>query len=122
MRCSESRSMADLQTHPKLGASWEGLALEHVLRVLRVEPGEAFHWGTHGGAELDLLLVRGGQRLGFEFKFADAPRTTKSMRVAMDDLKLERLFVVYPGEKDYALDERIHVMALRNVEALIEWA
>ncbi len=115
-------SMADLQAHPKLGASWEGLALEHVLRVLRVEPGQAFHWGTHGGAELDLLLVRGGQRLGFEFKFADAPRTTRSMRVAMDDLKLERLFVVYPGEKDYALDERIHVMALRNVEALIEWA
>jgi hypothetical protein len=111
-------TMRDLQAHPKLGASWEGLALEHVLRVLRVEPGEAFHWGTHGGAELDLLLVRGRQRWGFEFKYADAPRTTKSMRVALDDLKLERLFVIYPGETDYILDERIHVRGLRNVEGL----
>lgn len=111
-------SMSELQAHPKLGASWEGLALEHVLRVLRAEPGEAFHWGTHGGAELDLLLVRGGQRWGFELKYADAPRTTKSMRAALDDLKLERLVVIYPGEKDYSLDERIHVLALRNVEGL----
>jgi hypothetical protein len=112
------RSLSELQAHPKLGASWKGLALEHVLRVLRVEPGEAFHWGTHGGAELDLLLVGGGRRWGVELKYADAPRTTKSMRVALDDLKLERLFVIYPGEMDYALDDRIHVLALRNVEGL----
>jgi predicted AAA+ superfamily ATPase len=112
------RSQPELQSHPKLGASWEGLALEHVLRVLRFEPGEAFHWGTHGGAELDLLLARGGRRWGFELKYADAPRTTKSMRVALHDLKLERLFVVYPGEKDYTLDDRIRVLALRNVEGL----
>jgi predicted AAA+ superfamily ATPase len=111
-------SLSDLRAHPKIGASWEGLALEHVLRVLRAEPGEAFHWGTHGGAELDLLLVRGGRRWGFEFKYADAPRTTRSMRVALDDLQLERLFVVYPGEKDYALDDRIHVLGLRGVERL----
>ncbi len=114
------RSLAELQSHPKLGASWEGLALEHVLRVLRVEPGEAFQWGTHAGAELDLMLVRGGQRWGFELKYADAPRTTKSMRAALADLKLERLFVIYPGEKDYVLDDRIHVLALRNVEDLPE--
>ena len=114
------RSLPELQSHPKLGASWEGLALEHVLRVFRVEPGEAFHWGTHGGAELDLMLVRGGQRWGFELKYADAPRTTKSMRAALADLKLERLFVIYPGEKDYVLDDRIHVLALPNVEDLPE--
>ena len=111
-------TLSELQGHPKLGASWEGLALEHLLRVMRVEPGEAFHWSTHGGAELDLLLVRGGQRWGFEFKYADAPRTSKSMRVALDDLKLERLYVIYPGEKDYALDDRIEVLALRNVARL----
>lgn len=108
-------SLSDLRAHPKLGASWEGMALEHVLRVLRAEPGEAFSWATHGGAELDLLLVRGERRWGFEVKYADAPRTTKSMRVALDDLRLERLFVVYPGEQDYALDDRIQVLALRNI-------
>jgi predicted AAA+ superfamily ATPase len=114
------RSMLELQSHPKLGASWEGLALEHVLRVLRVEPGEAFHWATHGGAELDLMLVRGGRRWGFEFKYADAPRTTKSIRAALDDLALERMFVIYPGEMNYSLDDRIHVLALGNVGGLGE--
>jgi uncharacterized protein len=114
------RSMRDLQGHPKLGASWEGLAIEHVLRVVREQPGEAYHWGTHGGAELDLLLVRGDRRWGFECKYADAPRTTRSMRAAVEDLGLERLFVLYPGEKDYALDERIQVMAFGNVSRLPE--
>ena len=112
------RSLPELQTHPKLGASWEGLALEHILRVLRAEPGEAFYWSTHGGAELDLMLVRGGRRWGFELKYVDAPRSTKSMRVALDDLKLERLFVIYPGDKDYALDDNIEVLALSGVEKL----
>jgi hypothetical protein len=111
---------SQLQAHPKLGASWEGLALEHVLRVLRVEPGEAFHWGTHAGAELDLLLIRKGRRWGFEFKYADAPRTTRSMRSALDDLKLERLFVLYPGDRSYALDDRIHVLGLPSVGTLPE--
>jgi hypothetical protein len=64
------------------------------------------------------MLARGGQRWGFELRYADAPRTTKSMRVALDDLRLERLFVVYPGEKDYTLDERIQVLGLRNVAGL----
>jgi hypothetical protein len=112
------RSLPELQAHPKLGASWEGMALEHLLRVLRVEPGEAFYWSTHGGAELDLMLLRGGLRWGFEFKYGDAPRSTKSMRVALDDLKLERLLVIYPGDKDYALDDRIEVLSLPAVEEL----
>ncbi len=114
-----SESLPELQTHPKLGASLEGLALEHVLRILRAEPGEAFYWSTHGGTEVDLMLVRGGQRWGFEFKYGDAPRTTKSMRVAIDDLKLQRFFVIYPGEKDYALDDAIEVLPLNAVEKLV---
>lgn len=112
------RSWPDLESHPKLGASWEGLALEHLLRVLRAEPGEAFYWSTHGGAELDLMLVRGGRRWGFEFKYADAPRSTKSMRVALDDLRLEHLFVIYPGDRGYALDDQIGVLPLTAVETL----
>ena len=112
------RSLPELQAHPKLGASWEGLAMEHVLRVLRAQPGESFYWSTHGGAELDLMLVRGGKRWGFELKYGDAPRTTKSMRVALDDLKLHRIFVIYPGEKDYTLDDQIEVLALPGVVKL----
>jgi hypothetical protein len=111
-------SMLELQSHPKLGASWEGLALEHLLRVLRIEPGEAFHWATHAGAELDLLVVRGGRRWGFEIEYADAPRSTRSMRAALADLALERLFVIYPGDTDYALDDRIQVVGLPNIAGL----
>ena len=92
--------------------------MEHVLRVLRVEPGEAFFWNTHGGAELGLMVVRGGRRWGFEFKYGDAPRTTKSMRVALNDLGLQHLFVVYPGEKDYVLDDQIELLALAGIEKL----
>jgi predicted AAA+ superfamily ATPase len=112
------RSLPDLQAHPKLGASWEGLAMEHVLRVLRAEPEEAFYWSTHAGAEVDLMLIRGRQRWGFEFKYCDAPVSTKSMRVVLDDLKLQRLFVIYPGEKDYLLDDRIAVLPLSFVDKL----
>lgn len=114
------RSMRDLLGHPKLGASWEGFALEHLLRELRAEPGEAFHWGTHSGAEVDILIVRGGRRWGFEIKFGDAPRTTRSMHSAVETLGLERLVVLYPGTVDYALDERIEVIGLRNIGRLRE--
>jgi len=112
------RSLPELEAHPKLGSSWEGLALEHVLRLLRTEPGEAFHWSTHAGAELDLMLVRGERRWGFEFKYADAPRTARSMRAALDDLKLRRLFIVYPGDRDYLLDDSIEVLSLPGVVRL----
>jgi predicted AAA+ superfamily ATPase len=112
------RTVAELEAHPKLGASWEGMALEQVLRTLNVTSDEAFSWATHAGAELDLLVLRGGKRLGFEFKFADAPRTTKSMRVALHDLHLARLVVVYPGDKAYALDETIEVVPLAQIENL----
>ncbi len=112
------RSLAELHAHPKLGASWEGFAVEQVLRALGAAPSEVYHWGTHAGAELDLLRVRGGQRWGFEVKYADAPRTTKSMRSAMESLRLERLFVIYPGALEYELDERISVLALADARRL----
>lgn len=100
-----------LLAHPKLGASWEGFALEQVLA--RVENGEAYFWGTQRGAELDLLLIRGGRRYGFEFKASEAPKLTPSMRIAVEDLKLEHLWVLHPASgRSYFLQERIEVMPL----------
>ncbi len=97
-----------LQSHPKLGASWEGFVLEEAIRIA----GErnAFFWATQGGAELDLLLLVRTKRYGVEVKYSDAPGMTRSMHVAMADLDLERLFVVYPGATRYTLARRVEVM------------
>ena len=90
-----------LWQHPKSGASWEGFALEQVLHV--AQPDEAYFWATHAGAELDLLLFKHGRRVGVEFKRVDAPRMTASMHIAMQDLKLDALYVLYPGDVRYTL-------------------
>ena len=103
-------TLDQLLTHPQSGASWEGFALEQVLRITR--PDQAYFWATHQGAELDLLLFKGGQRVGVEFKRADAPRVTTSMRIAMQDLKLNALYVVYPGLHRYKLADRIEAVPL----------
>lgn len=104
------RSMVQLLTHPRAGASWEGFALEQVLRLAR--PQQAFFWATHQGAELDLLMLRGNQRIGVEFKRADVPRVTPSMRIATEDLKLDALYVVYPGEHRYRIGDGIEAVPL----------
>ena len=103
-------SWGDLLSHPRCGASWEGFALEQVLRVAK--PDQAFFWATHNGAEIDLLLFKDGRRIGVEFKHADAPRMTASMHIALADLRLERLYVVYPGTQRYRIDERAEVVPL----------
>ena len=103
----------DLEHHPKLGASWEGYAVEEVLKALR--PDEAFFWATHNGAEIDLLLFKGGKRIGVECKRADAPTLTPSMRIALTDLKLDQLIVVYPGERRYRLEKRVEVVPLAEL-------
>lgn len=100
----------DLLAHPKCGASWEGYAIEETLKV--VQPDEAYFWATHQGAELDLLLIKDGRRLGVEIKRMDAPVLTPSMRIALDDLKLEQLVVFYPGKTHYTLAERVKVAPL----------
>ena len=102
------RTTNELQSHPKRGASWEGYVIEEVLR--KVEPDEAYFWATHTGAELDLLLIKDGRRIGVECKLADAPTFTSSMHIALRDLKLERLIVIYPGERSYALEKRVSVV------------
>jgi predicted AAA+ superfamily ATPase len=102
----------DVERHPKIGASWEGFALSEVLVRLGARPEEAFFWATHSGAEMDLLVVRGNRRLGFEFKLTDAPRLTPSIRTALVDLKLERVDVVHAGEHTFPLGERVRAVAL----------
>jgi predicted AAA+ superfamily ATPase len=102
----------DVEGHPKVGASWEGFVLREVVERLGARPEEVFFWATHAGAELDLLVVRGRRRLGFELKRTAAPRLTPSIRTALDDLQLERLDVVYPGEHTFPLAERVRALAL----------
>ena len=98
----------DLLSHPKSGASWEGYALEELLKVADVE--EFYFWGTHGGAELDLLLVVNGRQIGVEFKRVDAPKLTRSIHIALDDLGLDHLAVIYPEDMIYPLEERVTVL------------
>ena len=103
-------SQHDLEHHPKVGASWEGYAVEEVLKAL--QPDEAYYWATHNGAEIDLILFKDGRRVGVECKRADAPELTPSMRIALADLKLDQLSVVYPGEKKYSLAKNVEVVPL----------
>ena len=105
-----------LPLHPRYGASWEGFALEQTL--IAHGGHEAYFYRTQRGAELDLLLLRGGKRFGFEFKCSEAPKTTKSMHVASDDLGLEHLWVVYPGELEYPLTDRITAVPLTKMPNL----
>lgn len=105
-----------LQSHPKLGASWEGFALENILARSRTR--EAYFWATHAGAELDLLLFHHGRRIGFEFKYADAPGMTKSLHAALGDLSLDRAWVVYPGRERYRLHEKVEAIPLADCSIL----
>lgn len=96
--------------HPRAGASWEGFALQQVMKALA--PADAYYWATHNGAEIDLLVHHRGRRYGFEFKFTEAPAVTRSMRIAIDDLKLDHVWVVHPGAHTFPLDARITAWAL----------
>ncbi len=104
---------AALARHPKCGASWEGFALDQVLRI--AQPDQAYFWATHAGAELDLLMLKDGRRVGVEFKRTDAPQLTASMRIALQDLELDALYVVYPGERRYTLAQRVEAVPLSAV-------
>ena len=101
-------TMDALQVHPRIGASWEGFVLEKI--IAEASPDHAYFWRTHNGAELDLLLFVNGRRIGVEIKRHDAPRRTRSMTVAVNDLRLDALYVVYPGELRYDIDDTITAM------------
>ncbi|OJW72145.1 MAG: hypothetical protein BGO68_04610 [Candidatus Amoebophilus sp. 36-38] len=103
-----------IERYSRLGALWEGFALEEILRFSQVYPQQAFFWRTHAGAELDLLIKQENKLIGFDFKYVDAPKITSSMRSAIEDLELDRLHIIYPGEVDYPLSSTIHVYGLNN--------
>ena len=103
-------SPRDLEGHPKVGASWEGYAVEEIIKYFQI--GETYFWATHNGAELDMLLFKDGKRIGVECKRMDAPTMTPSIRHALTDLKLDHLHVVYPGTQRYALADKVEVVPL----------
>jgi uncharacterized protein len=113
----ELETLRDIRAHPKYGPSWEGFAIQQALALIGED--NAFFWGTHRGAELDLLVIRHGQRYGFEFKCTDAPVMTKSLHIALADLGLKRAWIVYPGERRYRAHESVDVLPLRNLSEIV---
>lgn len=105
-------NFSSLQVHPKLGTSWEGFALEELVRAYRATDEEIYFWSVHGQMELDLLLIRGGKRLGFEVKFSQSPKVTEAHRKIVSLLNLEKLVFVVPGEERYPVDEKLEVCGL----------
>jgi uncharacterized protein len=111
------RTLDDLLGHPKLGASWEGFVIEQLVTHLRAQPEECYFWATHAGAELDLLILRGRQRLGFEVKRTSSPSLTPSMRAALTDLGLQRLDVIHAGDETFQLAKNVRAVALQRLLA-----
>jgi predicted AAA+ superfamily ATPase len=109
------RSERDLLGSPKCGASWEGYVIEEAIQTC--QPDESYFWGTHNGAEIDLIMVKDGRLIGVECKRMDAPKLTPSMQIAMTDLKLDRIAVIYPGLKRYPLTDKIEAVPLRELSA-----
>jgi predicted AAA+ superfamily ATPase len=105
-----------LSGHPRVGASWEGFALEQVLQIIR--PAQAYFWATHSGAEIDLFFLHRGRRFGMEFKFNEAPKITKSMQMALTDLNLDHLWIVYPGKHQYSVSKKITACPLKDIVIL----
>lgn len=102
-----------LYAHIKSGASWEGFVIEQLLSKLKSR--DFFYWRTHSGTELDLLVLKNGKKLGFEVKFSETPKITRSMLSAIDDLRLEKLFLVYKGQREFLLDEKIYALPAAKI-------
>ena len=109
------RDTRQLEFHVKVGASWEGFIIDQIIQALEAAPHECYYWRTHAGAELDLLVMRGMRRIGFEVKRTTAPSLTPSMRIAMTDLRLEQLYVVHAGDATFPLSKQVHAVALGDL-------
>ncbi len=114
-------TMEQVQSNPKLGASWEGFALEMISQALNMDEQDVYFWRTHSGNELDMYWQKGTRNWGVEIKYQDAPRLTRSMRIAIDSLKLDRLWIVYPGKKSYPVAADIHVLSLNDIGSSWEY-
>jgi uncharacterized protein len=108
-------TLAHLQSNPRYGASWEGFALEQLCAAAGLEPDEIFFWGTHGGAEIDLVVERGGKRYGFEFKATEKPAVTHSMTIAHADLELEKVYLVHPGDLSFPLRDGMEALGYASI-------
>lgn len=108
-------SFQDLERHPKVGSSWEGFALEQVIHRIGARRDESYFWATHSGAELDLLIIRGRKRWGFEFKRTVAPKRTRSMLLAMADLNLTNLFIIHAGDQVFPIGKKMKAVALSSI-------
>lgn len=109
-------SLTELAKTPKIGPLWEGFALEQVISCLQVRSDECYFWSTHNEAELDLLIMKGGKRIGFEFKYTDSPKITKSMTIAMNDLALDHLYLIFPGDRSFPLGEKMTACGLDQLK------
>ncbi len=110
-----------IERHPVLGASWEGFVIRQLIETIGVRRDQRFFWATHGGAELDLLIVRGGERVGFEVKRTATPRVTASLRSAIGTLGLERAYVVHGGDHSFPLAAGIEAVAAYSVPTRTAW-
>jgi len=108
------KNNSELQLNPKLGSIWEGFALEEIIRMQKANSEDCYFWATHSNAELDLMIIINGKKYGFEFKYSDVPKISKSMRIALDDLKLEKITIIYPGDKATQLDEKVYAIGLEK--------
>ena len=104
-----------LQFHPKLGPSWEGFAIETIIRRYGADQGECYFWSAYGRAELDLLIFSGSRRIGLEIKHTDKPKITRSLRTAREDLKIDECYIVYPGKERFPLDESTQAVGLNTL-------
>lgn len=115
---SSIHSITELAKTPKIGPLWEGFALEEVISCLQIKSNDCYFWSTYNEAELDLFAFKNGKRLGFEFKYSDNPKITKSMNVALEDLKLDHLYVIFPGKMMFPMSDKITACGLDALREL----
>lgn len=115
---SSIHSITELAKTPKIGPLWEGFALEEIINCLQIKSDDCYFWSTHNEAELDLLVFKNGKRIGFEFKYSDTPKITKSMNIALEDLKLDHLYIIFPGTLNFAMNDKVTACGLNALREI----